>query len=339
VDAGSDVAVVIVNYDGERLLPDCLAALAAQTLTPAQIVVADNGSRDGSLALLRAQHPAVRALELGHNHGFAGGANRGVRATSAPWVCVLNSDATPAPDWLAQLTAAPRDARTWALGSVLVSASTGLIESAGDGYAAAGYAYKLLRERPLEELPAEPYRVFAAPGAAPVFRRQVFDLLGGYEERFFMYYEDVDLAFRAALAGYHALLVPRPASRIASARRRDRWRACASTSRATACGAPCAACPTRRCGGSCAAGWPSCASTGRGAVRPQRSPGGRRGSPGYRARCASGAGSRRGGWQRTRRSRRCCVSPRRSAPAARRRPRPARYETVPTGELTCSSSA
>ena len=206
--AGSGVAVVIVNYDGERLLPDCLAALAAQTLAPEQIVVADNGSRDGSLALLRAQHPAVRALELGRNHGFAGGANRGVRATSAPWVCVLNSDATPAPDWLAQLTAAPRDARTWALGSVLVSACTGLIESAGDEYAAAGYAYKLLRERPLEELPAEPYRAFAAPGAAPVFRRQVFDLLGGYEERFFMYYEDVDLAFRAALAGYHALLVP-----------------------------------------------------------------------------------------------------------------------------------
>jgi GT2 family glycosyltransferase len=204
----SGVAVVIVNFDGERLLPDCLAALAAQTLAPDEIVVADNGSRDGSLKLLRAQHPDVRALELGRNHGFAGGANRGVQATSAPWVCVLNSDATPAPDWLAQLTAAPRDEHTWALGSVLVSAATGLIESAGDAYAAEGYAHKLLRERPLDDLPAEPYRVFAAPGAAPVFRRRVFDLLGGYEERFFLYYEDVDLAFRAALAGYHALLVP-----------------------------------------------------------------------------------------------------------------------------------
>ena len=131
-----------------------------------------------------------------------------MRATSAPWVCVLNSDATPAPDWLAELTAAPRDARTWALGSVLVSAASGRIESAGDQYAPEGYAYKLLRDRPLEELPAEPYRVFAAPGAAPVFRRDVFDELGGYEERFFLYYEDVDLAFRAVLAGYHALLVP-----------------------------------------------------------------------------------------------------------------------------------
>ena len=206
--AGSGVAVVIVNYNGERLLPDCLAALAAQTLAPEQIVVADNGSKDGSVALLRAHHPQVLALTLGRNFGFAGGANRGVRATSAPWVCVLNSDATPAPDWLAQLAAAPRDDRTWALGSVLVSAATGRIESAGDQYAPAGYAYKLLRDRPLATLPAEPYPVFAAPGAAPVFRRDVFDALGGYEERFFLYYEDVDLAFRAVLAGYHAVLVP-----------------------------------------------------------------------------------------------------------------------------------
>jgi GT2 family glycosyltransferase len=208
VPGGSGVAVVIVNYNGERLLPECLAAVAAQTLPVDEVVVADNGSRDGSLALLRTQHPGVRALVLGRNLGFAGGANRGVRATAAPWVCVLNSDATPAPDWLARLTAAPRHERTWALGSVLVSAATGRIESAGDQYSAAGYAYKLLRDRPLEELPADPYRVFAAPGAAPVFRRDVFDALGGYEERFFLYYEDVDLAFRAVLAGWHALLVP-----------------------------------------------------------------------------------------------------------------------------------
>ncbi len=205
----ADVAVVIVNYNGESLLPDCLAALSAQTLAPAEILVADNGSRDGSLALLRARHPHVATLELGRNLGFAGGANRGVAATSAAWVCVLNSDATPAPDWLERLFSAPRDERwTWALGSVLVSAATGRIESAGDQYDPEGYAYKLLRDRPLTDLPPEPYRVFAAPGAAPVFRRDVYERLGGYEERFFLYYEDVDLAFRAVLAGYHALLVP-----------------------------------------------------------------------------------------------------------------------------------
>jgi GT2 family glycosyltransferase len=204
----SDVAVVIVNFNGERLLPECLAALGAQTLAPAEVVVADNGSRDGSVALLRAHHPDVGVLELHRNHGFAGGANRGVAATKAPWVCVLNSDATPAPDWLRTLAAAERADKTWALGSVLVSASSGRIESAGDQYDPAGFAYKLLRDRPLSDLPTDPYRVFAAPGAAPVFRRDVFDRLGGYDERFFLYYEDVDLAFRAILAGYHALMVP-----------------------------------------------------------------------------------------------------------------------------------
>jgi GT2 family glycosyltransferase len=207
--ADNDIAVVILNYDGERLLPSCVAALAAQTHPPTEVLVADNGSRDRSLTHLREQHPDVAIAELGRNHGFAGGANRGVAATRAPWVCVLNSDATPEPDWLEQLAAAPRDERTWALGSVLVSAASGRIESAGDQYAPDGYAYKLLRDRPLDELPDEPYPVFAAPGAAPVFRRDVFDALGGYEERFFLYYEDVDLAFRAVLAGYHALLVPR----------------------------------------------------------------------------------------------------------------------------------
>ena len=91
---------------------------------------------------------------------------------------------------------------------MLVSAATGRIESAGDQYSAAGYAYKLLRDRPLGDASRRALPVFAAPGAAPVFRRDVFAALGGYEERFFLYYEDVDLAFRAVLAGWHALLVP-----------------------------------------------------------------------------------------------------------------------------------
>ncbi len=78
----SDVAVVIVNFNGEGLLGDCLAALDGQTLSPAEVLVADNGSVDGSVALLRAEHPNVGVLELGRNFGFAGGANRGVAATS-----------------------------------------------------------------------------------------------------------------------------------------------------------------------------------------------------------------------------------------------------------------
>lgn len=202
------VGIVIVNYNGAELLPACLDALRRQTVAPDEIVVADNGSSDGSLPLLHAEHPDVRTVEIGRNTGFAGGANRGVAATGTEWVCVLNSDAEPAPDWLERLFAAPRTDAVWSLGSVLLHMDGERIESAGDQYHPDGFAYKLLREEPVTALPGAPYPVFAAPGAAPVFRRDVFDALGGYEERFFLYYEDVDLAFRAVLRGHHALLVP-----------------------------------------------------------------------------------------------------------------------------------
>ena len=254
-----------------------------------------------------------------------------MRATSAPWVCVLNSDATPAPDWLAQLIAAPRDERTWALGSVLVSAATGLIESAGDAYAPEGYAYKLLRERPLDDLPAEPYPVFAAPGAAPVFRRDVFDPLGGYEERFFLYYEDVDLAFRAVLAGYHALLVP-------SARVVHRLGA---TTRSMARLRFYVARNSMWCAVRCLPEPPAAALARRWLAelrsnRPRRSRRSRSpaGSPGWRAcrgRCTSAVRSRRGAARRRTRSTRCCGRPPRSA---RGRDRDRRRERVGhAGEL------
>lgn len=202
------VSVVIPNFQGESLLPGCLEALEAQSTPPAEVVVVDNGSTDRSCAMVESRFPAVRLIRIGRNLGFGAAANRGVAATSGDRVAVLNSDAQPAPDWLAVVLDAPAPPAVWAWGSVLVSAETGLIESAGDAYSERGAAYKLARGWSLADLPAEPYEVFAAPGAAPVFRRDVFDRLGGYDEHFFLYYEDVDLAFRARRLGHRALMVP-----------------------------------------------------------------------------------------------------------------------------------
>jgi GT2 family glycosyltransferase len=203
-----DVAIVIPNFNGRHLIDSCLAAVAAQSTPPTEVVVVDNGSTDGSVEHLRATWPGVGVERLVENRGFAGGANHGVRATSTSLVAVLNSDAEPEPDWLAELLAAPRPDDVWAWGSVLVATETGRIESAGDLCNLFAMASKHLRGRPLEDLPDEPYEVFAAPGAAPLFRRAVFDELGGYHERFFLYYEDIDLAFRARLLGHRALMVP-----------------------------------------------------------------------------------------------------------------------------------
>lgn len=202
-----DVSVVIPNLNGAHLLPDTLAALAAQHAQGFEVLVVDNASTDRSLEVLAAW-PDVRVLRLARNTGFAGGANAGVAAVDRPLVAVLNSDARPDPAWLSELLAvvvtSPPD--VWAWGSVLLSPD-GVVESAGDAWRGTS-AYKLLRDRPAAELPARPYEVFAPPGAAPLCRRAVLRDLGGYDERFFLYYEDVDLSWRARLAGHRALQVP-----------------------------------------------------------------------------------------------------------------------------------
>lgn len=203
----SDVTVVIPNYNGAALLPATLDAVAVQAFGQLDVLVVDNGSTDASLSLLAERD--VRVLALPRNTGFAGGANAGVRATDRPYVVVLNSDARPESGWLEALLAvvssSPPD--VWAWGSVLVD-DTGVIESAGDGWRHGTTAYKLLQGAPVSALPEQAYEVFAAPGAAPLFRRDVFLALSGYDESFFLYYEDIDLAWRARLQGHRALLVP-----------------------------------------------------------------------------------------------------------------------------------
>jgi GT2 family glycosyltransferase len=202
------VAVVIPNYNGASFVHHCIDALLAGERVPDEIVIVDNGSTDGSAAMLRETYPSVRVERLERNLGFGGGVNHGVRSTSAPLIAVLNSDAIVDRRWLAELLAALRPDDVWAWGSVLVTAETGRIESAGDTCSPLGLASKHLRDQPLDALPGEPYEVFAPPGAAPLMRRAVFDELGGYHDPYFMYYEDVDLSFRARLLGYRALVVP-----------------------------------------------------------------------------------------------------------------------------------
>ncbi|HET7312389.1 MAG TPA: glycosyltransferase family 2 protein [Mycobacteriales bacterium] len=201
------VAVVVPNWNGASFLGATLEALAAQTCPATEVIVVDNGSTDGSADLLARDFPWVRVVRLARNSGFAGAANAGIDATDAGLVAVLNSDARPRPDWLQVLLAQPDDPTVWAWGSVLVDPN-GTVESAGDHYSPRGYAFKLGRGMQLDDLPPTPYGVIAPPGAAPLMRRRVLQQLDGYAERFFLYYEDVDLSLRALLAGYHAVLVP-----------------------------------------------------------------------------------------------------------------------------------
>ena len=128
------VSVVIPTWNGRRWLPGCLGSLAVQTRPPAAVIVVDNGSVDGSLDYLRAEHPEVRVLALGANTGFAHAANRGIEAATGELVALVNPDVELAPDWLERMAAPLRadDGVAAVAGKMLSLADPRIVYDAGD---------------------------------------------------------------------------------------------------------------------------------------------------------------------------------------------------------------
>jgi N-acetylglucosaminyl-diphospho-decaprenol L-rhamnosyltransferase len=202
------ISVIVLNYNGRHWLGPCLTALSTQTRAPAfEIVVADNGSTDGSIEYVQQRFPAVVVVDNKRNLGFAGGNNVAARAAHGSTLVFLNNDTVPAADWLSRLygvyDALARPALVTS--KILFLDRPGVIDSAGDGYLRAGGAFKHGHGTPGEAV-AESREVFGACGAAFMIDREFFERLGGFDEHFFMVYEDVDLSYRARLAGARCFL-------------------------------------------------------------------------------------------------------------------------------------
>jgi N-acetylglucosaminyl-diphospho-decaprenol L-rhamnosyltransferase len=215
-------AAVVVNYESGPLLINCVRSLLADTSAgEPELVVVDNGSRDGSVAALIRELPSVRVVETGRNLGYAGGANRGVAATLAPVVAVLNSDIEVAPGTaaalLARLDAEPDLA---AIGPVIKNPdgsqypSARIVPSPGDavGHALLGVLRPsnpfTHRYRQLDVDPARPRDVDWLSGAAIWFRRSALQSVGGWDEHYFMYGEDIDLGWRLRRLGWRVAYEP-----------------------------------------------------------------------------------------------------------------------------------
>jgi N-acetylglucosaminyl-diphospho-decaprenol L-rhamnosyltransferase len=197
------ISVVVLNYNGRAWLGPCLTALSTQSRAPEfEIVLADNGSTDGSIDFVRERFPMVTVVENGGNLGFAGGNNAGARAARGSLLAFLNNDTVPAPNWLARL----HGVYAALAGPALVTSRIvwldrpDVIDSAGDGYLRAGGAFKHGHGARVATMVGS-REVFGACGAAFMIDREFFERLGGFDEDFFMVYEDVDLSYRARLAG------------------------------------------------------------------------------------------------------------------------------------------
>jgi GT2 family glycosyltransferase len=203
------VAVVVVNWNSGALLERCLLALGAQTLGPRRVVVVDNGSTDGSERAAR-DRAGVELLALGTNLGFAAANNRGIaRTEGCAWVALLNPDAFPEPGWLEALVRAAGDGRFALLASRQVMANDpARLDGTGDVYTVAGRAWRRHHGQAAAGNALELEEVFSPCAAAALYRRDALLEAGGFDESFFCYFEDVDLAFRLRLAGHRCLYVP-----------------------------------------------------------------------------------------------------------------------------------
>jgi len=195
-------AVVIPNWNGARWLPGCLDSLAAQTLQPAEVIVVDNGSTDDSVAIARLR--GIRVLELRHNTGFAVAANRGIEAASASAVALVNTDVELEPDWLARMAAAlDADASAASVACKMLDLrDRSELYDTGDILRRDGVCEQRGRFRRDDGRYDEPDEVFAACAGAALYRREAVLSVGGFDERFFAYLEDVDLGLRLRLAGF-----------------------------------------------------------------------------------------------------------------------------------------
>mgnify|MGYP005849126035 CR=1 FL=1 len=203
-------SVIIPNYNGEHLLPTCLDALRRQSYPHFEVIVVDNGSSDGSVALVERAYPEVRLLRLACNRGLAGACNAAARIARGDVLVMLNSDTEAEPGWLAALvqTLAEHPQAGSAASKMLLFERRDTLHTAGDLYGVDG----LPRNRGVWERDEGQYdqavEIFSGCGGAVAYRRQAWEAVGGFDEDFFMYCEDVDLGWRLQLAGYPAVFAP-----------------------------------------------------------------------------------------------------------------------------------
>ncbi|MBN1218011.1 MAG: glycosyltransferase family 2 protein [Anaerolineae bacterium] len=204
------LSIIIPHYNGAHHLPPCFTALRAQTYPRLEIILVDNGSTDESLQLTQRDFPEVKIIELHKNLGYAGAINRGFEQAGGEIIVPLNNDTEVAPNWAQALVNTLQkfpDAGIVA-SKMLLFDRRDTLHSAGDGFGADGLPLNRgVWQKDEGQFDHDTY-IFGGCGGAVAYRRTMLEDIGLFDEDFFMYLEDVDLNWRAQLAGYRAVFAP-----------------------------------------------------------------------------------------------------------------------------------
>jgi GT2 family glycosyltransferase len=211
MNAKPKVSIVVPYYRGLEHLPALLESIEAQEypLDRLELILVMNGADDGALDLVNSRFPWVHTVDPGENLGYGGGCNLGAREAKGEWVAFLNTDMRVDSKWLTELLAATeRHPDSVCFGSAILSWNGKRIDFAGSAMNFLGVGYQPYHGGPASWLPEEDRQELFVCGGALFMRRDVYLDVGGFDEDFWAYYEDVDLGWRLWVLGYDVWLVP-----------------------------------------------------------------------------------------------------------------------------------
>lgn len=209
------VSIVIPNFNGKKFLENCLKSIQSSVIShqsSIEIIVVDNGSTDGSVGFVKKKFPKVKTIRLDKNYGFAKAVNEGIKASRGEYVALLNNDTKVDKNWLSELVkAAKENPKISVFASNILSWNGKKIDSQGIEFFWRGKAEQINQGKIYNPQPTthNSQLIFGACAAAALYRKEIFEKLGYFDEDFFAYLEDVDFSLRVHLAEEKCLFAPK----------------------------------------------------------------------------------------------------------------------------------
>ena len=196
------VSIIIVNFEGRKLLEKCLKSLQQTEYSSFEIIIVDNQSTDDSVKFVKTNYPDIKIIELNKNYGFSVPNNIAAKTAKGKYLVFLNNDTMVTSSWLSELVTVMDSDKTIAIGQSLLLKSDGSIESSGDFIDNFGIPYSRT------QIPTTTSNILSARAACMIIRKDIFLELGGFDENFFVSFEDVELGWKSWLLGYRVVVVP-----------------------------------------------------------------------------------------------------------------------------------
>jgi GT2 family glycosyltransferase len=204
------ISVVVLNWNGDRVVGQCLMSLQVQTYHPLEIIVVDNASTDGSVDLIQERFPDIKLIINTKNQGFGGGNNVGIRASRGRYIMMLNNDTRLDPRCIEELKRAIEKGHRYGgcASKILLEYENDLIDAAGIVVCPDGLSIGRGRLEKGDQYDEE-MEVFFASDCACLYRREMLDDIGLYDEDFFAYADETDMGWRAQLSGWKCIYNPK----------------------------------------------------------------------------------------------------------------------------------